>query len=359
MSHTLISGPHTLANSSVAKTMLWVIVALSPATLWGIYSFGWPALNLLLISAISALAFEALCLWLAGRPFSRALGDNSALLTAWLLALSLPPWSPWWLAVCGSFFAIVVAKQVFGGIGQNVFNPAMVARVALLVSFPLQMTSWALPAPLGSEQAPDFMQSLAITFAAADLDGYTGATLLGEIKTELGNGRTLDSLLGGHTLLPLGLGQVAGSFGETSALLLLAGGLLLLALRIIPWTIPVSLLASLAVLAFGFHHYDPQHYLPPMYHLLSGATLMTAFFIATDMVTSPNTALGQCLFGAGCGLLMYLIRSWGGYPEGAAFAVLIMNAMTPLIDHLIRPRIFGRDQRGRALRVAQPEGAQS
>lgn len=356
MSHTLISGPHTLASSSVSRTMLWVMVALTPATLWGLYLFGWPAIHLFALTLASALLFEAACLYLAGRPVAPTLFDGSALLTAWLLAMSLPPWAPWWVAVLGSFLAIVVGKQVFGGLGHNLFNPAMVARVALLVSFPLQLTSWVAPAPLFSEAAPGFLEGLAITFGGGvqgtPYDALSGASLLGQVKTEFTTGKTMAEILPqGVDQLALLLGFNPGSLGETSALLILAGGVLLVGLGIINWVIPVSMLGSVALLALLFNVADPAHYPGVAFHLGSGALMLGAFFIATDMVTSPNTWQGQLLFGAGCGVLVYIIRTWGGYPEGVAFAVLLMNAMTPLIDHYLKPRIFGRDRRGRPLSV--------
>ena len=227
MANTLISGPHTLASTTVSRTMLWVMLALTPATLWGLYLFGWPAINLFLITAVAALLFEAGCLRLAGKRVKTGLFDGSALLTAWLLAMSLPPWAPWWIGVLGSFLAIVVAKQVFGGLGHNLFNPAMVARVALLVSFPLQMTLWTQPAALFSAEAPGFIDGLAISFGGEALvngafdgfDGLSSATLLGEVKTGFSVGSTLSELLpAGLDYWSMATGYGSGSLGETSAL---------------------------------------------------------------------------------------------------------------------------------------------
>ncbi len=358
MANTLISGPHTLASTTVSRTMLWVMLALTPATLWGLYLFGWPAINLFLITAVAALLFEAGCLRLAGKRVKAGLFDGSALLTAWLLAMSLPPWAPWWIGVLGSFLAIVIGKQVFGGLGHNLFNPAMVARVALLVSFPLQMTLWTQPVALFSAEAPGFIDGLAISFAGDALaggafDALSGATLLGEVKTGFSVGSTLPELLpAGLDHWSMATGYGAGSLGETSALLILAGGLLLVVFGVISWTIPVSLLATVGLLALLFNGLNPDRYPGVGYHLFSGGMMLAAFFIATDMVTSPNTPAGQLVFGVGCGVLIYLIRTWGGYPEGVAFAVLLMNALTPLIDHWIRPRIFGRDRAFKPLVVA-------
>jgi electron transport complex protein RnfD len=272
-------------------------------------------------------------------------------MTGWLLALTLPPWAPWWIGVIGSLIAIVVAKQAFGGLGQNLFNPAMVARVALLMSFPLEMTTFIMPQPLLTTQAPGFMESLAITFGASTSpDAISSASILGHVRTELTKGSELAAILGAdYGVAGLALGDVQGSLGETSAVLILLGGLFLLLKGVITWHIPVSLLGTLALLATVFNVVDPGHYPGAIYHLLSGAGMLGAFFIATDPVTSPVSARGQLVFGAGCGALIYVIRTWAGYPEGVAFAVMLMNACTPLIDHYMKPRIYGRDRRDEPL----------
>ena len=343
----LMGAPHAHVESSVSRTMVLVMVALLPATAYDLYLFGWPAINLFVVTLTSAVLAEAGCLVIARKPVMPFLMDGSAVLSAWLVALSLPPWAPWWIGVVGSLIAIVLAKQVFGGIGQNVFNPAMVARVALLISFPLEMTRYTLPLPLGTEAAPGFLEGLTITFlGAGDLDAVSGASVLGHLKTELGRGIGLSESLKGFDPIMLGLGKEPGSLGETSAALILLGGLFLVVMRIITWHIPVAMLGTLALLATVFNLIDPEHYPNAMVHLLSGAAMLGAFFIATDLVTSPVTKTGQLLFGAGCGLLVFVIRTWAGYPEGVAFAVLLMNALTPLIDHYIRPRVYGRTRKG-------------
>jgi electron transport complex protein RnfD len=355
-----VAGPYAHARSSVSRTMGLVMLALLPATLFGLYQFGWPAIGLFVITLLAAVLAEALALQLGGKPQRPFLLDGSALLSGWLLALTLPPWAPWWIGVVGAVLAIIVGKQVFGGIGQNLFNPAMVARVALLISFPLEMTSFTAPAPLFSATAPDLLQGLAITFGGAEsLDAVSSATVLGHLKTELGRGIDLAQAgQGSESLWQLGWGQAAGSLGETSALLLLLGGLFLLYQRVITWQIPVSMLATLALLASLFHLYDPAAYVGPLTHLLSGAAILGAFFILTDPVTSPVSSRGQLLFGAGCGLLVFAIRTWAGYPEGVAFAVMLMNGCTPLIDHYLKPRIYGRDRKGQPLNYAD-EGSES
>lgn len=352
-----LSAPHAHASDSVPKIMLSVWVALLPASGLGVYQFGWPALNILVITSIAAVAAEAGSLWVAGKNIGRHLADGSALLTGWILGMSLPPWAPWWLGVFGAVFAIVVGKHVFGGLGQNLFNPAMLARVALLVSFPLEMTQWPSPAALSGGAAPGFLDGFSITFAGNYPDALTGATVLGHIKTELAaHGASVEASLTGHyTALSATVGTTAGSLGETSAALLLLGGLFLMFRRTIAWHIPAAMLGTVAVLATAFHLVDPSRYADAGVHLLSGGLIMAALFIATDPVGSPATPRGRLIFGMGCGALIYVIRVWGGYPEGVAFAVLLMNAVTPIIDHYVRPRIYGREAGGTPLEYQTPE----
>jgi Na+-translocating ferredoxin:NAD+ oxidoreductase subunit D len=346
------SGAHVGANTSVSHIMWQVMLALSPATVFGILCFGWPALNLFIITVSSAVFFEVFCIRLTGRAAKPVINDGSAILTGWLLAMTLPPWAPWWIGVVGSGLAIILGKHVYGGLGQNLFNPAMLARVALLISFPVEMTTWPNVSPLFFAHSPSLFESWRITFTGLEnVDAYTGATILGYIKTEFSQNRLLADILKDYSSWLNFIGWTRGSTGETSTLLLGLGGLWLIQQRIIQWHIPISLLATVALLAGIFHLIDSQHYVSPLLHLNSGAMMCVAFFIATDYVTSPNTPTGQLVFGAGCGLLMFSIRTWGAYPEGAGFAVLLMNAATPLIDHYIRPRIYGRDRKGRPLEI--------
>jgi len=346
------TAPFTHSTESVQRIMSLVLLALLPATLFNLYLFGWPAILLFAVTLAACLAAEALCLWLARRPLAPALGDGSALVTGWLLAMSLPPWAPWWTGVLGAIFAIVLAKQAFGGIGQNVFNPAMVARIALLVSFPVVMTAWVAPQPLFAAHSPGLMASLGITFGAGVPDAVAGATSLGFLKTELTRGIPVSqSLAQVPDLLDLSLGLEAGSLGETSLVLILAGGLFLLKRGIISWPIPVAMLGSLFAIASLCNLLEPDRYASGFFHLASGAAILGAFFIATDYVTSPATKAGQLIFGAGCGLLTWVIRTFAGYPEGVAFAVLLMNALSPVIDQYTRPRRFGRTRGGEPLPV--------
>jgi len=354
MSSQVLSAPFARADLQVRNIMLTVLLALTPGTVWGLFVFGWPALLLFFATVSSALFFEAFCLKLSGKPVYATLADSSAILTGWLIALTLPPWAPWWTGVVGSFIGIVVGKQVFGGLGQNLFNPAMLARVALLVSFPLELTAWVNPAPIFSSHAPSLETAWAIIFnGQMPADGMTGATVLGWIKTEFSLGRSLGQSLdeGGWSLIKSTLGWSRGSLGETSAFLTALGGIWLLREKVITWHIPFSMLGTVAVLASIFTLVDGERYAGPLLHLSSGALMLGAFFIATDYVTSPNSMTGQLIFGAGCGLIVFVIRTWGGYPEGVAFAVLLMNSLTPIIDHYVRPRIYGRDHKGRPLEL--------
>jgi electron transport complex protein RnfD len=332
--------------------MQQVMLALAPATAFGILCFGWPALNLFIITVASAVFFEAVCIKLRGRAAKPVILDGSAVLTGWLLAMTLPPWAPWWIGVVGSGLAIILGKQVYGGLGQNLFNPAMLARVALLISFPIEMTTWANVSPLFFPASPGLVESWHITFSGLEnIDASTGATTLGFIKTEFSQNHLLTDILKNYSGFLNFIGWTRGSLAETSTLLLAVGGVWLIRQNIIQWQIPVSLLLTVALLAGVFHIMDSEHYASPLLQLNSGGLMCVAFFIATDYVTSPNTPSGQLVFGVGCGLLIFVIRTWGAYPEGAAFAVLLMNSATPLIDHYIKPRIYGRDHKGKPLEI--------
>ena len=349
-----ISGPHAHGPASIRKVMFTVMLALLPATLFGIYQFSWPALNLLIICMITALITEAVCLKIARMPVLPALFDGSALLSAWLLALTLPPWAPWWIAVVGSVCAIMLGKHVFGGLGQNVFNPAMLARVVLLISFPVQMTTWVNPTPMFSELDRGFIAGLETTFLShqAPFDDVTTASPISHLKTELTLERPAAEIF---AELPgwqaSSIGTTSGSMGETSALLLLLGGIYLIIRGLINWQAPLSFLATVAVIATLFHQINPDIYAPVQFHLLNGGLILAAFFIITDPVTTPNTVKGHVIFAIGCGALIYLIRTWGSYPEAIGFAVLLMNCLTPLIDRYVRPRIYGRTRNRQPLPV--------
>lgn len=345
-----VAAPYAATPNSVSRVMIIVMVALTPATLFGFWLYGWPAIYLWMITVGAAAGGEAVCLQLRGRAVAPVLLDGSAVLTGWLLALSLPPWAPWWIGVFGGLFATVLGKQVFGGLGQNLFNPAMVARVALLISFPVHMTAWVAPLPIVAAAAPGPIAGLLITLKGMQpaFDTVASASLLGFAKTELSRGVDLaQSLL--HAPVQGWYGSRAGSLGETATWLIAGGGVAMIFLRTITWHIPLAMLLGIAVPAAILNAIDPARYMEASTHLLSGGAMLGAFFIATDYVTSPNTPRGQLVFGAGCGVLTYVIRTWAGYPEGVAFAVLLMNSLTPIIDSYIRPRIYGRNRQGVAL----------
>jgi len=317
-----VAAPHTHSGTSTTNIMYLVVLALSPAALYGVWLFGVPALTVLISCCLSALVTELVCLQLQQKNWRQAV-DGSALLTALLLAMSLPASTPWWVAAFGCSFAISLGKHVYGGLGHNPFNPAMLGRVMLLICFPVELTNWqAISLPELSASGLVFSQ------AWMGIDGVSAATPLADLQQ-------IDQW---KELL---LGQHAGSMGETSALLIALGGLFMIWRGIIRPHIPLALLMGLLVPASIAHMINPEVYASGLAHILSGGAMLGAFFIATDMVTSPTSPRGQILFGAGCGLLIWLIRSFGSYPEGVAFAVLIMNASTPVIDHYLKPKVFG------------------
>ncbi|MBU2554298.1 MAG: RnfABCDGE type electron transport complex subunit D [Bacteroidetes bacterium] len=322
---TISGSPHVHGDESTKKVMYGVVIAMIPAVLVGVYYFGLDAVRVLLLAVAASLFFE----WLIQKYLikgSLTINDGSALVTGILVALNVPSNLPGWMVIIGALVAIGMAKMSFGGLGKNVFNPALVARVFLLVSFPVQMTSWPKPMP--------------ITDGLVDV--ITGPTPLGIVKEGLGNGQTMSQL---STELPSYtqdmVGNIGGSLGEVSALALILGGVYMLWRKIITWHIPVSVLATVAIFSGIFWGFDPEHYADPMFHMLTGGLMLGAIYMATDMVTSPMTKSGQLVFGFGVGLLTILIRMWGAYPEGVSFAILIMNAVVPLINKGFKPRRFG------------------
>lgn len=318
-------SPHVHSGQDVPSVMRDVILALLPAVLAGIWFFGFDAFRVLVLAVLGCVAFEIGMNRLLGR--TSTIRDLSAALTGVLLAMNLPSGSPWWLIIVGSGVAIILGKAIYGGLGYNPFNPALVARVFLLISFPVQMTRWVVPAGI-----------------TTGLDGLTGATPLGAAKEAAGLGKSLSETILPDTLQLL-LGNVGGSFGEVSALALLLGGAFLLYRGIIRWQIPAGFIGSVVVITGIAHLLQPDRYLGPVVHVLAGGLILGAFFMATDMVTSPVTRTGMLVFGIGCGVLTSVIRLWGGYPEGVSFAILLMNALTPLIDRFTRPRVFGQVSR--------------
>ncbi|MFA6061001.1 MAG: electron transport complex subunit RsxD [Gallionella sp.] len=329
---------------SVSKIMRTVLFALIPGIAVYLWYYGPAILVSLTLASATALATEATMLSLRRRPVMPFLKDNSALLTAWLIALSIPPLAPWWLVVIGTAFAISISKHLYGGLGSNPFNPAMIAYAVLIISFPSHMTHWLSPHGLGSVQL-DFAEQLNYIFQGVlpegiKLDGVTMATPLDTLKTQLHGSVNINEIM----QMPI-FGQLAGEGSEAVAWAFLAGGLYLLASRVISWHIPAAYLTTLFVLAGLFHLYDPAHYVTPLFHWFSGAAMLGAFFILTDPVSSPTTAKGKILFAAGAALLTYLIRVFGGFPDGLAFATLLMNICVPLIDAYTQPNVFGKKEK--------------
>lgn len=349
MSFMTASSPHAHQRRDTANVMQWVILATLPGFLALSYFFGWGTLINLLIASITALASEALVLSLRGRAISFYLKDYSALVTAILLGLALPPYAPWWLVVIGTATAIILAKQLYGGLGLNPFNPAMIGYVVLLISFPVEMTRWISPITLTSDgQLPSLLESLAIVFQGSSVvDGYTGATPLDLFKNQ--SGLLVEQIYQQQDLFSAA--SFAGVGWEWVNLAFLAGGLILLQQRIFTWHAPVAMLVALTVMAALF--YDggsSESGGSVLLHLFSGGTMLGAFFIITDPVSSATSNKGRLIYGAGIGILIYVIRAWGNYPDAVAFAVLLMNFAAPFIDYYTMPRTYGHTKAERATR---------
>ena len=325
-----LSSPHVTRNNSTAGVMRRVLLALLPGIAALTYLFGWGSLIQIGLCLISGLLFEAAAVWLRKQSISFFLSDYSAAVTAVLLGVALPPTAPYWVAVIGMLVAIIFGKQVYGGLGNNPFNPAMVAYALLLVSFPVQMTSWVLP----GETLISLGDTAAAIFAASPVDAYSGATPLDLVRNR--GGLTNGELWATGS----SLSTVAGAY-QWVALAWAVGGILLLYLKIFTWHTPVSMLASLLAISALFYGYDPDNYLDPISQLTLGATMLGAFFIATDPVSSATSTRGKLIFGAGIGLLVFVIRTWGNYPDAVAFAVLLMNLAAPMIDQYTKPRAYG------------------
>ncbi|ELY4001860.1 electron transport complex subunit RsxD [Cronobacter dublinensis] len=344
----IASSPYTHNQRQTSRIMMLVTLAAVPGIAAQCYFFGYGSLVQILLAIVSALASEALILRMRKLSLKSRLGDNSALLTGLLLGVSIPPLAPWWMVVLGTVFAVIIAKQLYGGLGHNPFNPAMTGYVVLLISFPVQMTNWLPPQQIAAT-APGFIDALQVIFhgvtASGDstaqlrlgIDGVSQATPLDTFKTGLHAGRPAGELLAE----PIYGGALAGLGWQWVNLAYLAGGLFLLARGTIRWHIPASFIATLTICATLGWVIAPEKFLSPLMHLLSGATMFGAFFILTDPVTASTTNKGRLVFGALAGLLVWLIRSFGGYPDGVAFAVLLANITVPLIDYYTRPRVYG------------------
>ncbi|MFO1421520.1 MAG: electron transport complex subunit RsxD [Candidatus Competibacteraceae bacterium] len=336
-----VTSPHILRETSVGQVMRRVLYAMVPGIAALVWFFGWGILVNLAVATLVALVAETAMLVARGKPLALHLGDCSAVVTAWLLAVALPPLAPWWLTTIGVLSAIVVAKHLYGGLGYNPFNPAMVGYVVLLISFPREMSTWLIPHGVGQPHALGLTDTLGAIFggslpASISPDALTGATPLDVLRTKLGLGLTVTEIRNSPAF-----GIVAGHGWEWAALGFLAGGLWLVYMRAAAWQIPAGMLGGLAVIATVFYLIDPQRHAAPWFHLWSGAAIYGAFFIATDPVTASTTPRGRLIYGAGIGVLVYIIRAFGGYPDGVAFAVLLMNIAAPTIDLHTQPRVFG------------------
>lgn len=334
------ASPHIHSGVTVDKLMWAVVIALTPALGGSIYFFGLKGLLLILLSIASAVGFDALGQRLFGRQIT--IGDGSAVITGLLLAFNLPPGVPWWIPILGAAFAMIVAKQLFGGLGHNFINPALAARAFLVASWPTQMTTTWL-APRGG-----LISGLNPTALKICTDAVSSATPLNVLK----QGERLvlpgcdpqslyQQLQSWDSIKQLFLGNTGGCLGETSALLLLIGGIFLIITKVIDWRIPVSYLLTVAVLVTVLPGNKTGLLNYAFFHIFSGGLILGAFYMATDYVTSPLTHKGRVIFGIGCGILTTLIRLWGGYPEGVCYSILLMNVATPLIDRFTLPQVFG------------------
>lgn len=334
-----ITSPHAFDKRSTASVMQWVIMATVPGIAALTYSFGWGVISNLVLGCVFALVLEAIAVRLRKQPVMFYLQDYSALVTAVLLAVALPPYSAWWLILVGMFFSIIVAKHLYGGLGYNPFNPAMVGYVVLLISFPVEMTRWAAPITQVAAHSTSLLDAFAIALGFMEypvIDGFTAAT-------------PLDIMRQNSSLMMSDLPEAYSVFGnwggvgwELANFFFLLGGLALLYKRIYTWHAPISMLASLVVLSAIFYDGGSSASAgSPLFHLFSGATMLGAWFIVTDPVSSAVSNKGRVIYGALIGALVFIIRKWGNYPDAVAFAVLLLNFAAPLIDHYTQPRAYG------------------
>ena len=342
MKFTIASAPHWRPALDVAAMMRQVLYALVPAAAAYTYFFGPGLLINAVVTTLAALATEAVALRLRGRPWRLFISDGSAVVTAVLLAFCLPPLTPWWVTVTGAVFAVGIAKHLYGGLGFNIFNPAMAGYALLLVSYPGYMTVW-LPPHVGDLDYQPLSIAATLHYTASGSfpegvipDAVTSATPLDMVKTDLSRMHTMNEIVTDPVF-----GDFGGAGWEWIGNFITLGGIWLLYRGIIRWQIPVALLSGLMAPALLLYLADPQTHASPLFHLYSGGALLGAFFIATDPVSSAVTDRGRLIYGAGCGLLTFAVRAWGNFPDGVAFAVLLMNLAVPLIDQYTRPRIYG------------------
>jgi electron transport complex protein RnfD len=332
--------------------MQLVMAAAIPGLVAQMWFFGWGVFIQLILAIAACIGFEALMLKMRSKPVTFALTDYTAVLTGWLLAICLPPLLPWWMTVIGCFFAIVIAKQLYGGLGFNIFNPAMIGYVVLLISFPAAMTQW-LPPSGSAELIPSFLDSASVIFTGFTvsghdieqlrytIDGTTAATPLDAVKTSLTQGQTYSEAINTATFAGSIFDSAGAGWGWV-AIAYLIGGMALLALRVISWHIPISMLLGVAVTALVLSMINGDLYGSIGFHWFNGAVMVGAFFIATDPVSASTTQRGRIIFGAAIGFWVVIIRTFGGYPDAVAFAVILLNMAVPLIDYYTQPRTYGR-----------------
>ncbi len=347
MSFRIASSPHQHALTQTPALMRMVALAAMPGIAAQVYFFGYAVLLQILLAVITAWASEALMLKIRNKPVLVRLTDHSALVTGLLLAIAIPAAAPWWIVVLGTAFAIIVVKQLYGGLGHNLFNPAMAAYVLLLISYPQQMTSWLPPTQLQhhvmSGADPICLvfsgyscQGFSVAQLKTDVDGRTMATALDTLRNDLSTGKTVS-----ESTQQAVFDGYAGVGWSWINLGFLFGGLFLLQRGVIQWRIPVALLGALALTSTIGWLSDSDRFASPLFHLFSGGTMLAAFFIATDPVSASTTAKGRLIYGALIGVLVFVIRSFGGYPDGWAFAVMLANLSVPLIDAYTKPRAYG------------------
>ncbi|MFI3295430.1 MAG: RnfABCDGE type electron transport complex subunit D [Rikenellaceae bacterium] len=316
-------SPHLHSGNSTSRIMRDVAIALLPTLLFSVYLYGLESLYVTGVAVASCMAFE----WLINRFLlkrANTLCDYSAIVTGLLLAFNVPPMIPLWIVVLGAFVAIGVAKMSYGGLGRNLFNPALVGRVFLLISFPVQMTTFHVSAD------------------ALGVDSITGATPLTFVKEALSKGANASEIISGSQLQDILLGFKDGSLGEMAGMMIILGGIFLLLRKVITWHIPVVTILTVGVFATILWLVDPTQYINPLFHIFTGGVLLGSIFMATDYTTSPMSVKGQVVFAIGIGVITMLIRIWGAYPEGISFAILIMNATVPLINNYFKPRRFAK-----------------
>ena len=345
----LSNPPHLRTDQSLRKIMWMVVIALLPATAYSVYLYGLKVLFPIITAIIAAVAAEALYQALMKKPVT--VSDGSAVITGLLLAMNVPPDAPIWMIAIGSAFAIIIAKQLFGGLGFNIFNPALAARAFLIASWPVEMTARWHKFSATNVFSTDIINSCLSQKALEVVTQATPLAALKEAPAQLKEMYTpiscfYDLIFSTTSFKSLFIGNIGGCIGETSVLFLLIGGLFLLYKRVITWHIPVAFISTVAVFICIYYLLTdfPHPLKGTLYHILSGGLFLGAIFMATDMVTSPVTEKGMIIFGVGCGIITSVIRLWGGYPEGVSYSILLMNATVPLIDRYTKPRIFGEPE---------------